>query len=150
MSQANEIQPQISSLANVVDDCQPTYSCQTKFPNLPLLAVYAGTEKLNWKELNAFDFSSLNGPRKVIIKQNEVIVNFRLLYLETNMLAKAGIVNPTQFNGKLGCSFCYKEGSSREDGRGWFYPPNEEMTLWSHFSYLNDVRNSIEANNTGK
>ena len=65
------------------------------FPNLSLLAIYVGTEEPNWNELKALDFSSLNGPRKVIIKQNEMIVNFKLLYLVTNMVAKTGTLNHT-------------------------------------------------------
>ena len=58
------------------------------YPNLPLLAVYAGTEKPNWEKLEAIDFSSLKWTRKVIIKQKEVLVIWRLLYLVTDMVLK--------------------------------------------------------------
>ena len=67
MNQPIEVLPQISSLANVVDDCDPTVSCHESFPNLPLVAVFAGTENPNWNDLEAIDLFSLNGLRKVII-----------------------------------------------------------------------------------
>ena len=84
------------------------------FPILPLLAVFAGTEKPNWKELKTNYFSPKNGHRKIITKQKEIVLKFKLLYLVTEMVVKARTLNQTQFVGKFGCIFSRNGGPNEK------------------------------------
>ena len=52
-------------------------------------------------------------------------MKFRVLVLD--MVAKAQVVNQTQFNGKYGCANCFIEGKWSQKCSKWIYPYQAEV-----------------------
>ena len=90
------------------------------FSNLILLAVYARADKPSRTELKTIIFSPPNRPRTVIIKRKGVLVIFKLLYLLTDKVTEAGILNHIQLNRKFSCMSWSNEVTSEKNCRGWF------------------------------
>ena len=119
------------------------------YPNMTLAALYAGSQKPIWSEVDkVLDLSVINRAHDLNIRGQVVHTDFKLIYLVADMVAKASILNHMQFNGRFGCPLCYCQGQSGDDGNGWFYPLCTTLDLRSRISYLEDIRIAEESRQT--
>ena len=119
------------------------------YPNMTLAALYAGSQKPIWSEVDkVLDLSVINRAHDLNIRGQVVHTDFKLIYLVADMVTKANILNHMQFNGRFGCPLCYCQGQSGDDGNGWFYSLCTTLDLRSRISYLEDIRIAEESRQT--
>lgn len=66
----------------------------------------------------------------------------KVLFVVLDMVAKAALLNQTQFNGAYGCPQCLARGKSAETKRVWIYPFNrcyEKRSQLQRVSHLEKV-----------
>ena len=102
------------------------------YHNLILAAIFGGEGKPCWETLMQPIFEQVSRLREgltIIIRGVQLKVVVEVAFVVCDMVAKASLLNQTQFNGRYGCPNCLSKGRTSSSKKVWIYPNDEDDCL---------------------